>query len=149
MRKCYCCGSSETCRNKEGWGYWYLNHDREENALCNRCFEHFIKHEGRTGRPYKRGQRIKDSNGYVMIKCLGHPRTDKKGYVKEHVLVMEKVLGRHLSISEEVDHINKDPLDNRPENLRLFTSRAEHMKYHRLIEVQQGKRLFRAQEMRL
>lgn len=82
------------------------------------------------------------AHGYAFVKCPNHPRADKKGYVKEHVLVIEKQIGRHLTVSEEVDHVNRNPSDNRPENLRLFASRADHMRHHRLDEVQQGKRLF-------
>lgn len=38
-----------------------------------------------------------------------------------HRLIMERVLGRKLSRSEKVDHINGDGLDNRRSNLRVVT----------------------------
>lgn len=45
-----------------------------------------------------------------------------KKHVALHVQVLERALGRTLVKGEETDHKNRNPLDNRAENLRVATS---------------------------
>jgi hypothetical protein len=56
-----------------------------------------------------------------MVWTPGHPRADKGQYVFEHILVMERLLGRHMVPPESVHHRNGLKDDNRPENLELWT----------------------------
>jgi hypothetical protein len=39
---------------------------------------------------------------------------------------MARLIGRLLTREEVVHHVNHDPQDNRPENLELFATNAEH-----------------------
>ena len=79
---------------------------------------------------YWKGGIVKDDAGYVLIKTDGHPRAKSCGhYVREHILIAEKFLGRHLLPNEVVHHINGVKSDNRPENLAVMT-KADHTSYH-------------------
>lgn len=75
-------------------------------------------------------ERKTDGFGYVLIYKPEHPNASR-GFVREHRLVMEDVLGRYLTKEEIVHHINNNPSDNRPENLEV-ASRADHTRDHRL-----------------
>lgn len=67
--------------------------------------------------------------GYTYRRTPGHPNGTKHGnYVAVHRLVMEQKLGRYLLPTEVVDHIDGDIQNNHPDNLRLFSSNAEHLR---------------------
>ena len=61
-----------------------------------------------------------ETNGYIRRLAPGHPRASKSHYVLEHILVMEKTLGRFLLPNERVHHKNGRRDDNRAENLELW-----------------------------
>lgn len=72
---------------------------------------------------------ISTQSGYILIKAENHPNADSKGYVREHILLMEKNIGRYLNDDEIVHHINGIKNDNRIENL-VIMSDEEHRKLH-------------------
>lgn len=77
-----------------------------------------------------KGGRSVTAHGYVLVKRRDHPRADSRGYVYEHILVAEKMLGRALRPGEEVHHGPGGKADNRPENLTVCASRWEHRQLH-------------------
>lgn len=74
------------------------------------------------------GGRVVDKHGYILVKANDHPNANCSGYVREHRLVMERVLGRYLEPQEVVDHIDGNTANNDPANLRLFASNADHLR---------------------
>lgn len=73
--------------------------------------------------------------GYVLIKMPDHPRADKRGYVFEHILVLEKVLGRPILPTEATHHRNKIGHDNSPGNLMLFKTNGMHRSFHERLKA--------------
>ena len=69
-------------------------------------------------------------NGYWCVKAADHPRAYERGFYYEHILVLEKKVGRLLDTSVETCH-HKDGnrLNNSPENLELKTKSA-HSSHH-------------------
>ncbi len=43
--------------------------------------------------------------GYVAVLRPGHPRADYAGYVYEHLLIAERVLGRPIELPVQVHHV--------------------------------------------
>lgn len=68
-------------------------------------------------------------DGYVYVYCPDYEKCTKDGYAMEHVLIMEKHIGRYLADDEVVHHKNKIRNDNRIENLELMTLK-EHTSFH-------------------
>ena len=82
---------------------------------------------GRIRRPLDREHNGKparlDRHGYVWVWEPGNPDAVRyKGWVAEHRLVAERLVGRPLTSADEVHHINRIRDDNRPENLEVLDS---------------------------
>lgn len=68
--------------------------------------------------------------GYVMVYRPEHPRSTSKGYVKEHILICEKALGKLLPLGSEPHHVDLSRNNNDPSNLILCQDRRYHMLLH-------------------
>ena len=86
----------------------------------------------------KKGYRMQ-GNGYkgILIDDKNHPRyknTKGGGYIMEHILILEKELGRFLNKNELVHHIDKNKLNNNINNLYIFSENtlSESKKKHQL-----------------
>ncbi len=75
--------------------------------------------------PMWKGGIARTTGGYIEIRLTPdnpyYPMVCRKGYVKEHRLIIAKRLGRCLTGKEVVHHINGIHDDNREENLELIS----------------------------
>lgn len=85
--------------------------------------------------PSYRGGHTRQWGGYVWEFCPGHPLQNSWGWVAQHRLVGEMILGRPLiaskdeSVAECVHHIDEDRTNNHPTNLEILTMR-DHRRHH-------------------
>ena len=68
-------------------------------------------------------------SGYFFIKKPTHPFCNHQGYVREHRLVIEKIIERYLKPTEKCHHLGKKD-DNRPCMLMAFANHSAHMRFH-------------------
>ena len=78
-----------------------------------------------------RGGKHLSGYGYIYIWKPNHPKTNSRGYVLEHILIAEEVLGKPLPEGAIVHHINENRSGNRKENLVI----CENENYHKLLHV--------------
>jgi hypothetical protein len=105
-----------------------LTQEWKENISKGRTGKHF-EQLARENNPRWKGGRWTRKDGYVFVLSPGHPHANENGYVREHILVMTKHLGRALNPGEVVHHVNGDRGDNHLENLVVMT-RAGHASEH-------------------
>ncbi len=76
----------------------------------------------------------KNNHGYVYIVKRDHPDCSRDGYVMEHRFVVESFIGRFLTRSEQVHHLNYQKADNDLMNLVLFASAKDHTAFHKWMD---------------
>ena len=117
--------------------WWKNNPEKVEHAkmMIKKHHSHWTKGLfGEKSPGWKGGRYTTERDKYIYTWAPNHPNAVKGGkgggnYVLEHRLVMEKILGRYLTKKEDVNHINGNKKDNRPENLRLV-SHNHHYEEH-------------------
>ena len=90
---------------------------------CEKCkFEYEV---GDKAPAYKGGKYVASNSGDHLV--LLHRPGYVGNYILENRLVASKAIGRLVTRSEVVIRINRNPDDNRAENLFVCASRSEHM----------------------
>lgn len=92
-------------------------------GLCTRHYQKQRLYGTPAGRPVEAKGYV-DDMGYRMLSIGGRK-------VREHVLVVERVLGRQLPKGPVIHHLNEVKTDNRHENLLVCQDEAYHQLIHR------------------
>lgn len=75
------------------------------------------------------GRGVKGKYKYIAIKFRDHSKSDNNGYVCEHILIAERILGTFLPKGVIVHHIDNNGLNNAHNNLVICENNA----YHRIL----------------
>lgn len=118
---------SRRCQGILNGRRWAKHGHKGRAAWTSETEQRFKMRMSGTKNPNWRGGRSVNAAGYVELRMPEHPRARANGYVYEHLVVMEAALGRPLRKNEVVHHIDRNPSNNKPENLQVFTSNREHL----------------------
>ena len=104
-------------------------------GLCANCSRESRKGENHPS--WRGGLRLGGQNGaYITIHKPEHPFANSSGYVLQHRLVSEEMLGRYLSPEEVPHHLNGDTKDNCWSNIIVLSNQASHVRLHKHLEQQ-------------
>lgn len=71
-----------------------------------------------------------DKDGYCWIRKSSHPFCNSQGRIAYHRYLVEKHIGRYLTKSEVIHHVDGNPQNNNIDNLKIY-SISEHLAWHR------------------
>jgi len=109
--------------------HWKLS-DETKRKMSERMKKQWKDPEFRKKQMTRSG--TKKNHGRIYLYNPNHPLATYDGYVRRYRLVAEKCLNRYLTRQEVIHHIDKNPLNDKPENLYLFPNNGEHTVYHYL-----------------
>lgn len=107
-------------KNPEGYAFRDFTKNSERLSAINRRFNSMRMTEDT--RAKLRRAHLGRGEGRTYTKLYGR---------HEHRVVAEQILGRPLKPGEVVHHIDGNKRNNAPENLMVFASQAEHVKWHK------------------
>ena len=124
--KTYCRGCASKLTGKEKCG----------RAAWNKGKKLPPEKKGENHSSWKGGSYI-SYDGYRMV-YVPNPREEVKSnwehYRKEHVLVMERYLGRKVRVDEIIHHIDGDKLNNSIDNLDIMRKIKKHRQIHQSLQ---------------
>lgn len=131
MRKCQCgCGNVLSGNTRKGPRRYVSGHNlrilKKTPAHCKAIAE--AQRQAWKTKRHRLPIGIKHVNaqGYIIIKVVA----GKGRWIGEHILIMEKLIGRKLRQREIVHHIDGDKKNNTPNNLYLCKNRSHHGTIH-------------------
>jgi len=117
-------------RRENGWGVNTIKRYLTKYNISIRGHDNHIVSKQRTNHKTKsKSHKRINSGGYVLIYYPEHPNAPKTGYIFEHRLNAEKIIGRVLNHDEYVHHIDMDNSNNDISNL-FIAKRGEHRRTH-------------------
>lgn len=141
--KCHACGkemSRVPCRAFRSKKFTFCNRKCMASGLTGVNISGFFK-KGNTREKcinFKGGTQV--TNGYISVLAADHPFANKRGYIYQHRLIMEEMIGRYLKPEEVVHHIDEDKQNNSPENLMLFPTDTDHARYHGFLRRRKNRK---------
>jgi transposase len=105
----------------------WLRQDGMETRTCNEAAAMPARRERIAVSKYKGGS--VDGKGYRSM----HRNRANNGKQRTglHRVIAEAILARSLTAAEVVHHVNECKLDNRPANLWVFPTQADHARFHK------------------
>lgn len=85
--------------------------------------------------PYKSVGRTTEHSGYLFEYQPSHLAANKWGFVQQHRLVAEHVLGFALLRDERVHHEDRQKTNNSQSNLWVFPDQSAHLRHHKRQEA--------------
>ncbi len=116
-------------RREYGWGIntikrWLRYHEIPLRDIGDDIIR---RQKGNTGNTHPRWLGKRNLGGYIYTYFPEHPHSNKQGYLAQHRLIAEQILGRYINQDEVVHHIDGDRANNMKSNL-YPTTRAGHRK---------------------
>lgn len=125
---------------KSKGSYWYKNNNNKQpynkckcgnfkTVKSKKCWECSGVNPDGTLKIKPDEEKKFTANGYNYVFKPSHHRAKQNGYVQEHTIIAEKMIGRKLKSNELAHHKNKIRNDNDEKNLQVMTKK-EHNKHH-------------------
>lgn len=95
----------------------------------------YAKPSGPKSHAWAGGRILLGPEGYVGIYMPQHPRANKQGYVREHVLIASNALGRPVPRSAVVHHVDENITNNANDNLVICPDNKYHFMLHVRMRV--------------
>ena len=73
--------------------------------------------------------------GYKEVYMPKHSRARSNGLVKEHLVIVEKALGKPLPVGAVVHHVDENPGNNDNANLVICQDQDYHLLLHRRLNA--------------